>query len=125
MEFLKIAMTAPLTNLGPAGMLIAVVLWVVALYFGVRYGYGARKPGGLLYVASFIASAIMLLGLCLMLFTREFENEHSAAFQFFGLVQLLTFGAVGGFVLVLSLACGFMFGVLIRVLDALTQKTMR
>ena len=125
MDFLKIAMTAPLTNLGPAGMLIAVVLWVIALYFGVRYAYGSRKPGGTLYVISLLLSIIMVAGLLLMLFSREFENEKSATFQFFGLIQLLTFGAVGGFVLVMALACGFMFGVIIRLLDNLTQKTMR
>ena len=125
MEFLKVAITAPLTNLGPAGMLVAVVLWVVAIYYGVRYAYGSRKPSGPLYIVAFVLSAIMVAGLLLMLFTREFDNEKSAVFQIFGLIQLLTFGAVGGFILVMALSCGFMLGVVIRMLDALTQKTMR
>lgn len=123
MEFLKVAVMAPLNNFGPAGMLVAVILWAVALYYGLRFGYGARRPG-VLYASAFIVSCIMVAGLVLMLFTREFENEHGAVFQFFGLLQLVTFGAVGGFVLLMALSVGFLFGVLIRILEAVTAKTM-
>jgi len=124
MEFLRVAVTAPLTNLGPVGMFVAVILWVVALFYGVRYGYGARKPGTI-YSLAFLVSIIMVAGLVLMLFTKEFDNQNGVVFQVFGLLQLLTFGSVGGFVLLMALSIGFLFGVFIRILEALTAKTMR
>ena len=72
-----------------------------------------------------IISLVMVAGLCLMLFTKTFDNQNGAVFQFYGLLQLLTFGAVGGFIFVMSASVGFIFGLFIRMLDRLTQKSMR
>ena len=125
MEFLKVATLAPLNNLGPVGMMIAVICWVIALYAGVRYAHGARRIDSVVYVIATIAALVMVGGLVLMLFTHSLDNQNGATFQFFGLLQLLTFGPIGGFILVMAAACGFVLGVLVRMLDALTQKSMR
>lgn len=125
MEFLKLATLAPLNNFGPVGMMVAVILWVIALYYGVKYAYSARKVDSVFFIVATIISLVMVAGLCLMLFTKTFDNQNGAVFQFYGLLQLLTFGAVGGFIFVMSASVGFIFGLFIRMLDRLTQKSMR
>ena len=125
MDFLKLATLAPLNNFGPVGMMVAVILWIVALYYGVQYAYSARRVDSVVFIIATIVSLVMVTGLCLMLFTTSFNNQNGAVFQFYGLLQLLTFGAVGGFILLMAASCGFVFGLLIRMLDRLTQKSMR
>ncbi len=121
MEFLTTAITAPLNNFGPVGMMIAVIVWVVALYMGYNYAVGARKAGGLWFILFFMFAVIMVFGLVLMLTTRVFDDKNSMIMSAYAVLALITFGQIGGFIAVMSASCGFMFGVLVRMLDGMSR----
>ncbi len=121
MDFLTTAVTAPLSNFGPVGMMIAVIVWIVALYMGYRYAVSARKTGSLGFILFFILASIMVFGLVLMLTTRLFDDKNSMIMSAYAVLALITFGQIGGFIAVMSASCGFMFGVLVRMLDVMSR----
>ena len=121
MDFLTTAVIAPLNNFGPIGMMIAVIIWVVSLYMGYSFAVSARKAGGLWFALFFTLAAIMVFGLVLMLTTRVFDDPNSVIMGAYAVLALITFGQIGGFIAVMSASCGFMFGVLVRMLDAMSR----
>jgi hypothetical protein len=121
MEFLKTAVNAPLNNFGAIGMMVASIIWVVMLYVGYRYSVTARKTGSLMYILAFLFSIIMIVGLVMMLTTNIFDDKHSPIMSAYAVLALITFGQIGGFIAMMSASCGFMFGVLVRGLEAMTR----
>jgi FtsH-binding integral membrane protein len=121
MEFLKTAITAPLNNFGPIGLMIAGIVWVVMLYVGYRYSVTARKTSSILYILAFIFAIIMVVGLVLMLTTNVLDDKNSPIMSAYAVLALITFGQIGGFIAMMSASCGFMFGVVVRGLDAMTR----
>jgi hypothetical protein len=121
MEFLKTAVTAPLNNFGAIGMMVASIIWVVMLYVGYRYSVTARKTGSLIYILAFLFSIIMIVGLVMMLTTNIFDDKHSPIMSAYAVLALITFGQIGGFIAMMFASCGFMFGVLVRGLEAMTR----
>ncbi len=121
MEFLKTAITAPLNNFGPIGLMLAGIVWVVMFYVGYRYSVTARKMNSILYILAFIFALIMVAGLIMMLTTNVLDDKNSPIMSAYAVLALITFGQVGGFVAMMSASCGFLFGVLVRGLEAMTR----
>jgi FtsH-binding integral membrane protein len=121
MEFLKTAITAPLNNFGPIGLMIAGIVWVVMLYVGYRYSVTARKTSSILYILAFVFAIIMVVGLIMMLTTNVLDDKNSPIMSAYAVLALITFGQIGGFIAMMSASCGFMFGVVVRGLDAMTR----
>ncbi len=125
MEFLKTATLAPMNSFGPVGMMVAVILWIVLFYMGYRYSITAQRMDGIGYVTCMALSVVLVAGLVLMLTTDIFSNPNNIITIIFAIISFLTFGSVGGFIAAMAAACGFMFGVLVRLLDRATQGTKR
>jgi FtsH-binding integral membrane protein len=121
MEFLKTAITAPLNNFGPIGLMLAGIVWVVMLYVGYRYSVTARKTSSIVYILAFIFAIIMVVGLVLMLTTNVLDDKNSPIMSAYAVLALITFGQIGGFIAMMTASCGFMFGVVVRGLDAMTR----
>lgn len=121
MEFLKTAITAPLNNFGPIGLMIAGIVWIVMLYIGYRYSVTARKMSSILYILAFVFAIIMVAGLIMMLTTNVLDDKNSPIMSAYAVLALITFGQIGGFIAMMAASCGFMFGVVVRGLDAMTR----
>ncbi len=121
MEFLTTAITAPLNNFGQVGMMIAVIVWVVALYMGYNYSVTARNVRSLGFIFAFIFALVMVLGLVLMLTTHLLDDKNSMVMSAYAVLALITFGQIGGFIALMSASCGFMFGVLVRMMDIMSR----
>ncbi len=119
MEFLKTATMAPMNSMGPVGMMIAFIVWVICLYFGYRYATFARKVSGMGYVIAFLGSCVMVAGLLLMTTTNLIDDKNSFLTATFAVIALVSFGSIGGFIALMSASCGFIFGVIVRFLGTL------